>query len=353
MMNMDIFNDISMDKTEKLHKLLSLSSRTVLVTHVHPDGDALGCTLGLAGYLHLIGKKCTILTPDGVPPTLEFILPEDRGMRPVSWNDDPQSAEQLLNSCDLLVMQDLNGPGRADTMEGALRRLQCPKVLIDHHKMPERDFFDIVFSETEISSASELTFSIIKTMPETEGCIDRLPAWALKALMTGMTTDTNNFANSTYPSTMLMASELIASGVDRDEILSNINNSYRENRIRLMGYLLSERMKITPDGVAYIILDGETMKRYDVREGETEGFVNIALSIKEVKLSIFVKDDGNVFRFSSRSKKGTSARLCAERYFNGGGHELAAGGRMPLMSVDEAAAYIEEVTHKFMNGNEE
>lgn len=350
---MDIFSSIYKDKTEKLHKLFTDSGRIVLLTHIHPDGDALGCTLGLAGYLLTIGKECTIITPDGVPPTLEFILPEDGDIKPVSWKDDPEYAEKILGSCDLLVMQDLNGPVRTGDIEASVRKLECPKALIDHHKKPEIEFFDLVFSETEISSASELTFNIIKMMPETGGRIDRLPAWALKALMTGMTTDTNNFANSTFPSTMLMASELIAAGVDRDAILSHINNSYRENRLRLMGYLLSERMRISPDGVAYIILDRDTMERYDVREGETEGFVNIPLTIKEVKLSIFLKYDGEVFRFSSRSKKGTSARLCAERYFNGGGHEQAAGGRLPLMSVEEAAAYIEEVTHKFITGNEE
>lgn len=352
-MIMDIFSSICKDKTEKLHKLLCDSDGIVLLTHIHPDGDALGCTLGLAGYLKTIGKECTIITPDGVPPTLGFILPEDGSIVPLSWNDDPLFAGSILNSCGLLVMQDLNGPARTGGMEEAVRKLECPKVLIDHHKTPEIGFFDLVFSETEISSASELTFNIIKMMPETDGRIDGLPAWALKALMTGMTTDTNNFANSTFPSTMLMASELIAAGVDRDAILSHINNSYRENRLRLMGYLLSERMKISSDGVAYMILDGDTMKKFDVREGETEGFVNIPLTIKEVRLSIFLKDDGDVFRFSSRSKRGTSARLCAERYFNGGGHEQAAGGRLPLMSVDEAAAYIEEVTHKFIAENEE
>ena len=166
-----------------------------------------------------------------------------------------------------------------------------------------------------------------------------------------MTTDTNNFANSVFPGTFEMAAALIGAGVDRDGILSSLYNNYRENRLRLMGFLMSERLRITPDGVAYIILDEDIQKRFDFRRGESEGFVNMPLSIATVRMSIFLTQEDGVFRVSVRSKKGTSANLCAATYFNGGGHEQAAGGKLvvgkDLASASDAEAYILKATGKF------
>ena len=170
-----------------------------------------------------------------------------------------------------------------------------------------------------------------------------------------MTTDTNNFSNSTYPSTLEMASALLSAGVDRDRIISELYNRQRENRLRLMGHALTDLMKITDDGVAYMVFDAETLKRYDIREGETEGFVNMPLTIDTVRMSLLLKEDGERVRVSIRSKKGTSANMCARLYFNGGGHENAAGGRLilnkDLSDISEAGTYIEKYTHKFLTDN--
>ena len=180
------------------------------------------------------------------------------------------------------------------------------------------------------------------------------------ALMTGMTTDTNNFANSTFPSTLKMASALLTTGVDRDYILMRLYNQYSENRIRLMGHVLKDLMTVTDDGVAYIILDRKTMDDYDIKEGDTEGFVNIPLSIDRVRMSFLLKEDEGKVRVSIRSKRGTSANRCAVRYFNGGGHENAAGGKLhipeDIKGMEDAAEYIETHTHIFLkeeNGDKE
>jgi phosphoesterase RecJ-like protein len=175
--------------------------------------------------------------------------------------------------------------------------------------------------------------------------------------MTGMTTDTNNFGNSTYPSTFLMASDLLAAGVDRDAILSQPYNQHGENRLRLMGHMMKDLLTITDDGVAYIVLDKETMERYCTSEGDTEGFVNMPLSIAEVRMSILAKEDNGRIRISIRSKRGTSANMCARMHFNGGGHENAAGGRLlvpeNVKGIEEVGEYIERVTHIFLNDNED
>jgi phosphoesterase RecJ-like protein len=177
------------------------------------------------------------------------------------------------------------------------------------------------------------------------------------ALMTGMTTDTNNFANSVFPSTLRMASALLEAGVNRDLIIANIYQQHSESRTRLMGYALNDLMKITPDGVAYVILDKETLKKYHIVDGDTEGFVNLPLSIGKVKMSLLLKEDGDKMRVSIRSKKGVSANRCSRLHFNGGGHENAAGGRLTLLQdiegISELPEYIESRTHTFMTEENE
>lgn len=170
--------------------------------------------------------------------------------------------------------------------------------------------------------------------------------------MAGMTTDTNNFANSVFPSTFQMASELIAAGVNRDALLQQLYSSYRENRVRLMGYMQYEGLKVLPEGAAYMILTKDIMSRFDLREGESEGLVNVPLSIGAVKLSVLLKEDDGHFRVSVRSKKGTSAQQLAVRFFHGGGHENASGGKLfigpDIANAQAAEAYVSNALKTFL-----
>jgi phosphoesterase RecJ-like protein len=149
-----------------------------------------------------------------------------------------------------------------------------------------------------------------------------------------------------------MASTLLAAGVDRDYILSCLYNQHSENRLRLMGHMMKDLLTITDDGAAYMILDMETQKKYNVQEGDTEGFVNMPLSIADVRMSLLLKEDTDRIRVSIRSKKGTSANRCARLYFNGGGHENAAGGRLDI-PVTEVEQYIKEYVHTYLTEDED
>ena len=304
---------IGQEKIDGFRKLLGNARKVALAGHVHPDGDAIGCVTALALYLQReFGKEVVCMFPDALPESLNF-----------AKNPSLKYLWGKTEDADLVILMDCNAISRTDVLGDSLAASTAPKVLIDHHLNPDGDSFNLVFSTPDISSASELTFWILKAL-----------GWDLRdreigeALLTGMTTDTNNFANSVFPTTFAMASELIASGVDRDAILQKIYFSYRENRVRLMGYMQNEGLTILPGGASYMILTKEIQKRFDLREGESEGLVNVPLSIKEVRLSLLLKEYEDHFRVSLRSKKGTSAQQCAVKYFNGGGHENAAGGRL-------------------------
>lgn len=349
--------DINSFSIRKLEKLIEEAARISIVTHMKPDGDAIGSCTGLYHYLRRYSKaNVKVVLNDKFPGYLDFVL-EGMPMEDLAIHEEkPSESITIINDSDLIFCLDFNAFHRTDKLEAPLAASKADKVLIDHHLNPSREAFELSFSETGISSASELLYHILMETSHIAHDASRLPKESATALMTGMTTDTNNFANSVFPSTFRMASALLATGTDRDGILSHLYNQYSEYRLRLMGHMMKDLMHITSDGVAYIVLDRKTQEEYHVEEGDTEGFVNMPLSIGSVRMSILLKEDTDRIRVSIRSKKGTSANRCAALYFNGGGHENAAGGRLMvpdhINGIEDAAEYIETHTHEYFTEHE-
>ena len=317
------------------------------VSHARPDGDAAGCCAAMVSYLAASrGKDAAAILPDFPPVNVGFVFDPSQPLT------EPAAVAARLARTDLLICLDFNTLSRTEGLEGLLRGCKCRKVLIDHHEEPALAEFDLAFSNTKVSSACELLYEVLKRMPDVDGDAAKLPAAAARALMTGMTTDTNNFANSVFPGTLQMASELLAAGVDRDFILDKIYFSERSNRLYAMGEMLSERMRILPEGAAVIVLPQQFFDRHGLQDGETEGFVNMPLAIRDVRLSILAREDGDWFRVSIRSKRGVSARMLAKTRFHGGGHEQASGGKVFIpQDVQDAVSverYIMETTARFM-----
>ena len=336
--------------TARLSSCLDKAGRVTVVSHTHPDGDAVGSSAALFHFLaQARGKDAMVILPDPPSDTLTFLCAGDNT---IIANAEPQKAKDRIAESDLIILIDANTFQRTEQLEAPLRASTAVKVLIDHHVEPDSDAFSLVFSKQDISSACELLFWILMEMPEIKADAARLPAATATAIMAGMTTDTNNFANSVFPTTLQMASKLLAAGVDRDALLESLYNCYRENRVRVMGFLQSQCMRITPQGAAYMIAFKDILDRFDVHEGETEGLVNVPLAIKKVRISIFLKEAEGHFRVSIRSKEGTSARNLAVKYFHGGGHEKASGGKLffpeDIPSPAFAAEYIEKVTEEYL-----
>jgi phosphoesterase RecJ-like protein len=348
-------NTINSEKIYRLNSMLESAERIVIATHMKPDGDAVGSSMGMYHTLKVYGKSAKIAFTNPAPASISFLTEGNQDI--LIYEDMKDETEKAILEADLIICLDFNAFHRTDTLESALTRSEAEKILIDHHLSPDLDSFSLAFSETEISSASELLYHVLMELPPIGGNAKNFPIDAATAIMTGMTTDTNNFMNSTYPSTLRMASSLLEVGVDRDMIIQNVYNSFKEGRIRLQGHVLKDLLNITQDGVAYIVLDKEAIRKYNIQDGDTEGFVNIPLSIKGVFMSIFIKEDEDRVRVSIRSRKGTSANRCAKKFFNGGGHENAAGGRLyipqDIASINDAAAYIERTTHIFMTEENE
>ena len=343
-------------KILQFESMLAAACRGAVVTHTRPDGDAVGSSSAMAAWLLGHGKDVRLLLPDEAPDNLRFILSETCAGKVLVCKRESEAAAAWIASSDLVICLDLSGFQRAEGMQEALRSSSARRILIDHHIEPQEKDFDLVFSETEISSASELLFWILLGTSEAGGDARRLPMPVLRALTAGMTTDTNNFSNSVFPSTFEMASRVLEAGVDRDGILSELYNRCRENRLRMMGHLLKDNLHILPNGAAYIVLRAAEAEEYDIRDGETEGIVNMPLTLDKVRLSMFLREDEGFFRVSLRSKRGISAFRLAGRYFHGGGHEQASGGRLyipaDIADGSQVEAYLEKVTEEFFAGND-
>lgn len=178
----------------------------VLTGHISPDGDAVGSTVGLAAYLMDRGRKATIVYPGKVPSGVSFLTGSIGPEHVIIHECEPEKAVKSISDADLVFCMDFNSFARTgDALEAALKASAAVKILIDHHLSPDREAFSLCFSETEVSSTAELLYHILMAMPDIGGDAGRLPALSATACMTGMTTDTNNFANSVYPGTLEMA----------------------------------------------------------------------------------------------------------------------------------------------------
>lgn len=343
---------ITKDSIHKLSRMIREAGKITVVTHTRPDGDAIGSAVASACFIReKYGKEVGIAIANAYSASLEFILDDIDRKHLFRHDVSKVETESWLQESDLVLCQDFNGFDRTETLCAYLQASDAKKVLIDHHLNPHSEDFDLVFSTPDISSTCELLYDILLEMPEVEGETADIPMHSLRALMAGMTTDTNNFANSVYPGTFQMASQMLAAGVDRNGIVAELYNRYPERRLRMTGYALKDKMTILPEGVAYIILSSDELRSYEIEEGDLEGLVNMPLGIDSVRMSIFLKEDEGYFRTSVRSKTGTSANRFATRFLNGGGHEQAAGGRLyfpeDIADSSMAAGYVENAVKTF------
>lgn len=335
------------EKTESLREAVQGCSAAAVVVHTHPDGDALGSGIAMRRYLESKGKKAVLIIPDTLPQTLDFLV---EGEPMLLADSRPEEARRAIAGCDALFVLDMNAFRRAEALEPALRGCKAPvRVLIDHHLDPDEAAFTLVFSTPEVSSASELLFWILSSL---EGGAEGIPEKARYALMTGMTTDTNNFSNSVFPSTLEMAARLIASGVDRDDITANLYQNYSAARLEAFAALLGRHTEVLPGGVSVTIATSAFQAAHPLRQGETEGLVNIPLQTGSVHMSLFLKQEKGHFRVSIRSKKGWSANRLAAGFFHGGGHEQASGGKVfwpsDIAGPSEIKEYVRRSVARFM-----
>lgn len=326
---------------------LARSCRNIVITsHANPDGDAAGSATAFRNFLASRDIPSHIILPNRIPDYLDFL---DRNKSITYFRDDREKASELLKAADLMICLDFNKPSRVEYMEDALRASPATKILIDHHLEPDTDSFGTVISDPGASSTCELLFKTLMAFPSVDGDIRKLDSQTLKSLATGIITDTNNFNNSITPDTFSIASRFLKAGVNFIKLNDKIFKRYKESRMRLQGHLLKDVLRINRKlGSACMVITMADKKKYHFNDGDSEGFVNLPLQIEKVKVSALFTETPDFIKVSIRSKGNFSANYLANKFFNGGGHKNAAGGKLYGIKISEAAEYFENSLEQFL-----
>ena len=336
-------NILSEDQLAQLSQLISDAQTIVITCHTNADGDAIGSSLGLAEYLRQIGKEPTVIVPDQFP---DFLLWMPNSEKIVRYDKHKEKADMLFAIADLVFCLDYNVPCRVDEMKDALLATKAPRVLIDHHLGPDVPAV-LTISHPEACSTSELVFRVVWQM----GAFERLGKHFAVPIYCGMMTDTGGFTfNSSDPAIYFIISQLLTKGINKDKIYRNVYHNYSENRLRLTGYVMLEKLVVDMKRHAsYYALTRQDLRRFNFTKGDAEGLVNMPLQIKGHKLSISLREDtekNDLVWVSLRSVDQFPCNKMAEEFFNGGGHRNASGGRLNC-SIEEAIKVAQQAILKY------
>ena len=327
-----------MENIESFQRLIDSPKKVVVVTHFKPDADALGSSLGLAGFLKKKGHFVTVLTPSDYPGFLswmsgnEEVLALSKDSREIE-----KKAHAAIENAEIIFCLDFSSLKRIESLEQSVRLAKATKVLIDHHLAPE-NFASFVQWDTNAASTAGLVFQLILQLGE-QHLIDSSIADCLYA---GLMTDTGGFRHSnTTQQEFLIASELVGLGANPSEVAKLIYDNNSLERLRLTGFVLSQKLQLLPEyHTAYMTLTSEELKQFGSQTGDTEGLVNYGLSIKGIKLSVLMYDRKEEIKLSLRSLGDFSVNEMARKHFEGGGHKNASGGT--------SRTSLEETLKKFL-----
>jgi phosphoesterase RecJ-like protein len=332
--------ELSHKQIESLKEMLAQPRlRIVILSHTNPDGDAVGSSLAWAEVLRARGHEVTCVVPNKYPYFLDWMPGIEEVV--VFKTDTEGRAVKAIAEADVLFCLDFNAVSRLEILSETIQgNTTARRVLIDHHLQPDEGF-DIVFSHPESSSTCFLVYCLVEAMYGT-GAITRRMG---ELLYVGMMTDTGNFAFSHLtPELFRAVAVLLEKGISIPEIHNSVYNAYTEGRARLFGYAINRKMALIEDGtVAYMSLLDSEMRRFQFQQGDSEGFVNYALTIKKVKMSAMFLAHRKFIRISLRSRGDVDVNLFARKYFNGGGHKNAAGGKSFLSMEETIDHYIRSV----------
>ncbi len=319
--------------TKEISNLFSASKNIIIICHINPDGDSVGAQLALYHYFKSSGKVVSLMAPNHLQEFLKWMNGADRIN---IFIKDRKKCIAMIEAADLIIMLDFNQSGRLGEAENAVIASKAKKVIIDHHLDPE-NFADIVISDPSKCSASELIHELICEI-NGEKFINRAYA---EALYVGIITDTGNFEHGAYSSrTFRTVADLFDSGIDKERIIDLIYNNFSSDRLRLQGFALNQRMVVLPEfNTAYIYLSKEDLKTYNHVKGDTEGFVNMPLSIKGINFAVLFIEKENFIKLSFRSRGQFPSNEIASLYFSGGGHLNASGGEYSD-TLDNTIAYF-------------
>lgn len=331
-----------MFKTEELNQiksLISLEKKVVIITHHNPDGDAIGSSLGLKHFLKKTGIDAEVVVPNDFPKFLKW-MPDAKKILVGEYKR--KKVSELIQNAGVIFCLDFNTYSRIGILSDWLDNSPAKKILIDHHQQPDK--FDFIYSDTTIPATSQMVYHFIEALGK-ESLVDENIA---KCLYTGMMTDTGGFRyRSTSATTHRIIANLIERGANPAEISGNTWDNNTVSRLNLLSLILGRIQLVKDNSVAILYLKRRELQELGFEKGDTDGFVNYGLSILGVKISAFFMEDlyEDFVKISFRSKENVDVNQFSRKYFNGGGHINAAGGRSEK-SIEETISEFIQIIEK-------
>ena len=305
---------------QELKNLLSAKQNVVITTHVNPDGDAIGSSVALLNFLIKMGHDVSVIVPNDYPDFLKWMKNDELI---INYSNSKNESQDKIKNASLIFCLDFNNLNRINEIGDYISDSKAKKVLIDHHLDPS-DFYDFKIHDVKASATAELVYNFLIELDS--NAVDKDIS---EALYTGILTDTGSFKFSMSPKVHKIVSDLMIRGVDIGFINNKIYDSNSLDKLKLIGYALSEKLEVISNGnAAYIVLSRKDLKDHNFKKGDTEGLVNYALSISNVNMAVLIIETKERIKFSFRSIGQFSVNEFAKKYFNGGGHKNAAGGSL-------------------------
>ncbi len=308
---------------QSIKQVLSEPKKIAIVPHRNPDGDAYGSCLALYHYLLKFDHQVTVISPNDCPDFLKWMPGEDQI---IIFENDTKNATGILEEAEIIFTLDFNALHRVgDKMHNALMKLDPLYVMIDHHQQPD-DFAKFTYVDPLVCSTCQMLYQFIEKLDD----LDKIDKDISTCLYAGILTDTGSFRfPATTSETHRIVANLLDKGANNSEIYNKIHNVSSYNRLQLLGRALQNMKVIEAYRTAYITLSQNELNQNNFKKGDTEGFVNYALSLKNVIFAaIFIEDKKQgIIKISLRSSGDFSVNEFSREHFNGGGHINAAGGR--------------------------
>lgn len=311
-----------MKPLSEIYPLLSQSRKTVITTHQKPDADAMGASLALSDFLTQLGQTVTIISPTNWAGWLNW-MPGCKAV--VDYDLQKEKAEKILDEAEWLFCVDINAFHRTKTMTAKLETLRCTKILIDHHQQPDEKTFDYGASDVKKSSTCEMIYDLIIA----SGNPDKINNEIMDCLYAGVVADTGSFRfTSADANVHKLVADLKQRGLEHTHVHEALFDNFLENRMRFIGHVLLNRMQVFYEyNTVLLTIPKADLLRYHIKTGDTEGLVNYPQSIQGIKFVAVVIDRDEERKWSFRSKGDFDCNTFARKYFEGGGHYNAAGGR--------------------------
>lgn len=318
-----------------IKEILATPKKITIVSHRNPDGDAIGSSLGLWYVLKKLNHTVHFVSPNDYPSFLSW-MPE--ATKTIIFESNTEVASKLLKESDFIFTLDFNALHRTgELMEKVLQTLSVPMIMIDHHQAP--DAYPIyTFSDTNYGSTCEMIYDFVNAL----GYNNLIDKEAASCLYTGIVTDSGSFRfPKTTAKTHICVADLIDKGINNSEIHNLLFDNASYSRLQLLGRALQNLILLKQYNASYITLSQDELDTFNYKKGDTEGIVNYGLSLEGINLTaIFIENkEEQIIKISFRSQGDVDVNQFARKYFNGGGHINAAGGKS-FLSLEETVKHF-------------